>query len=488
MDKTAEQSEAYGVVGRLRQPGWHWSLALLLAGFYIGTCLYISAHRLLWFDEILTAITTRLPSVRTMWKALSQVSEQTPPLYFLITRLFDRLFGPSDIGLRIPSALALGAGLLVAFDTARRLTDGLFGLIAMSFLTTSFVTYYGHEARSYALYFMLAAVALWLWVFTREESKTAAAAFGAVFLAGLAIHYYVLLCLAPFGIMALAEKRIFHPKVIAGTAGALVSLAILYPQIAASRTFLNSVAPVWEPSTTVLQPSYLELFPNAILPLVLIALGVVTFGRPRKGPVPPMSGAERVSWLFLVVPLAAYILAHLVTHVFHDRYIVGAAPGIAVGVTCLLWRHCRESRYLPLALLLAVGGFGVSQQLRTLRDVDHIPSESGDNQGRTRQTAGIGGHALPRGQAARGCHVGHTVSGDVVLLETPGPVRVRDHPGALGHQELRSAAFRVVEEIVADARQTAVINPPPALAEALEQAGLHLKVRFAEPQYVVYLE
>ena len=45
-----------------------------------------------------------------------------------------------------------------------------------------------------------------------------------------------------------------------------------------------------------------------------------------------------------------------------------------------------------------------------------------------------------------------------------------------------------VKEIVANARQTAVIDPEPAFAEALEKAGLHLKVRFAKPQYVVYLE
>src|ERR1035441_6931102 len=48
--------------------------------------------------------------------------------------------------------------------------------------------------------------------------------------------------------------------------------------------------------------------------------------------------------------------------------------------------------------------------------------------------------------------------------------------------------FVSVEEIVANARQTAVIDPGPALAEALERAGLHLKVRFADPLYVVYLE
>jgi hypothetical protein len=48
--------------------------------------------------------------------------------------------------------------------------------------------------------------------------------------------------------------------------------------------------------------------------------------------------------------------------------------------------------------------------------------------------------------------------------------------------------FLSVEEIVANARQTSVIYPDPVLAEALQGAGLHLKVRFAEPQYVVYLE
>src|SRR5437870_9976767 len=143
MDTRSAHSEGYGVVDRLHAPRWHWSLALLLAGFYVVSSLYVSAHRLLWFDEILTALVSRLPNLRTMWKALSEVAEQTPPLYFLITRTFDQMFRHGDIGLRVPSALALGAGLLVTFDIARRLTDGLYGLIAMSSPATSSVIYYG---------------------------------------------------------------------------------------------------------------------------------------------------------------------------------------------------------------------------------------------------------------------------------------------------------------------------------------------------------
>ena len=45
MDTRSEQSEGYRVVDRLRQPRWHWSLALLLAGFYVVSSLYVSAYR-----------------------------------------------------------------------------------------------------------------------------------------------------------------------------------------------------------------------------------------------------------------------------------------------------------------------------------------------------------------------------------------------------------------------------------------------------------
>jgi 4-amino-4-deoxy-L-arabinose transferase-like glycosyltransferase len=253
-----------------------------LAGFYVVSSLYISAHRQLWFDEILTALVSRLPNLRVMWKALSEIEDQTPPVYFLITRTFDQMFHHDDIGLRVPSAIALGAGLLVTFDTARRLTDGLYGLIAMSVLATPFVTYYGYEARAYAIYLMFAAIALWLWVFTKAESKTAAATFGAVFLIGVAIHYYFVLCLLPFGIMALAQRRIFHPKVMAATAGVMVSLAVLYPQIAKSRAFAKSISPVWAPSIVRLLAAYQGLLPNVTLLLVFIAIGLVVFSKPRN--------------------------------------------------------------------------------------------------------------------------------------------------------------------------------------------------------------
>lgn len=489
METRSEHSEGYGVVERLGQPEWHWSLALLLTGFYVVSSLYIAAHRQLWFDEILTALVSRLPNVRVMWKALSEIEEQTPPLYFLITRTFDQMFHHADIGLRVPSALALGAGLLVTFDAARRLTDGLYGLIAMLLLATPFVTYYGYEARAYALYCMLAAIALWLWVFTKAESKTAAAAFGAVFLIGAAIHYYFVLCLLPFGIMALAQRRIMHLKVMAATAGVMVSLAVLYPQIAKSRAFANSVNPVWAPSLPRLLAAYREFLPDAILALAVIVIVLVVLIKPRCHLATSMSAGERVGWLFLVLPLAAYFLGHLATHVFHDRYIIGAGPGLAVGATCLLWRYCREWKYLSVALLLALGGYAVTEQLLTVRSIDHLQSDSGDYQERTRQVLAIEDTLLREGKQ----HV--VLSWDIQYLETWYYSKHRTQYECITSEERWTIKkyvpleFVSVGEIVANAPQTALVAPTPALAQALRRAGLRLKIRFAQPKYVIaYLE
>ena len=477
------------MVDRLRQPGWYWSLALLLVGFYVGTSLYISAHRLLWFDEILTALVSRLPNVQVMLKALSEIEEQTPPLYFLITRMFDQMLHHADIGMRVPSALALGIGLLVTFDTARRLTDGLYGLIAMSFVATPFVTYYGYEARSYALYFMFAAIALWLWVFTNAESNGAAAAFGAVFLIGVAIHYYFVLCLLPFGIMALAQRRLFHPKVMAATAGIMVSLAILYPQIAKSRTFASSVSPVWAPSLPGMLAAYRQFLPNTIILFGIFAIGLAMFSKRRNQIAASMSAGERVSCLFLVVPLAAYFLGHFVTHLFHDRYIIGAGPGIAVGATCLLWRHCREWKWLSAALLLAFGAYSVTHQLLTLRNIDHIRSDSGDYQERTKEILAIEDTLSGEGKQRQ------VFSWDIAYLETWYYSKRRDQLECITTEERWTIKkyvqldFVSVREIVANAPQTALISPTPALAEALASAGLHLQERLAQPQYVIdYLE
>ena len=72
-----------------------------------------------------------------------------------------------------------------------------------------------------------------------------------------------------------------------------------------------------------------------------------------------MSGGERVGWLFLLIPLAGFVCAALVTNAFTDRYFIGTLPGVAVAFASLMYRvwHDRaEATALVCIILLGFGG------------------------------------------------------------------------------------------------------------------------------------
>src|ERR1039457_4943753 len=214
--------------------GWAFAGALLLAAYYFLTNIYISQHRLFWYDEVFTTLTTRMPDWHTVWRALVEDNSDPSPFgFFVVARTFDKLFGPSEVGIRLPSALAMAGGMLLTYDCARRVTDGLHGLIAMAVLTCSYLPYYGYEGRSYALFFLFAAAALWMWI-----GKRSAILLALVFCFGVLIHYYLVLCLVPF---AAEEAYYWKPwrrpsgRTIGAVSGAMVGLGILLPQILQSR-------------------------------------------------------------------------------------------------------------------------------------------------------------------------------------------------------------------------------------------------------------
>jgi hypothetical protein len=460
-------------------------VALGLTVFFGATSLYIAAHRLLWFDEVLTTLICRLPTVGTVWKALSEVAEQTPVLYFLIARAVDQLLGPSDLAVRLVSVLAFGAALLVTFDSARRLADGPYGLIAMSFLATPFVAYYGHEARSYSLYLLLAAVALWLWNFA--AGKAGLLAFGFTFLAGVGIHYYFVLCLAPFAVAAAIEKQYFHPKLTAGAAGALISLAALYPQIATGRRFAQSISAVWQPSPAALLKAYVEILPLALFLFAVFAAGSRMLRRHDHATL-PMSPAERAGWIFLVLPVLAFLVGVTTTHVFHDRYAIGAAPGIAIAASSLIWRHYGKKKTVSTVLVLCACGIAIAQQWQAVRRAGDIRSESGDYQEDTRRILALEDTLLAHGKR----HI--VFNWDVRYLEV---WHYSKHPEAYecvtaekrwALQRYVPLRFVFVDDIVARSASSALIAPSPELADALRRAGLRLVPRFSLPQPVYYIE
>ncbi|MDP9169255.1 MAG: glycosyltransferase family 39 protein, partial [Acidobacteriota bacterium] len=185
--------------------------------------MVIAAHRPFWFDEVVTALFGRLPTLRAVWSAAGRVDAWGMPApYYFLVHAFVSWFGPPEISTRLPSALAVAAGLWLTFDCARRLTDGLHGLVATALLTCSFLPYYGFEARSYGIFFLLASLSLWVWAHTGWPRQRTALIFFALFLTGVLMHPYFVLCLVPYAAWDLSEWRSGwrpRPAIVAGTLG-----------------------------------------------------------------------------------------------------------------------------------------------------------------------------------------------------------------------------------------------------------------------------
>lgn len=360
------------------QGKWPIVAAALLALFYLVTSLYIAAHRVFWFDELFTLDIARLPGVATIWSALANGVDALPPAYYMLVRAFDAFFGPAEIAVRLPSAIAMVVGLLAIFDCARRLTDGLRGLIALCVATCSFLPYYGYEARSYAIYFMLAALALWIWTNERLSPRTQAVLFGAALFVGVCFHYYFVMCLVPYFLWELLRwKPGQRPptKLIGGIVGSIVPVLLLSPLILSfSHKFAGGY---WNrPSFLELRAIYSQIFPDGLFLLALIAIWIVLA---RSGPttgegvaLPSMQSAEAIGWLFLAIPLAAFVVAEWKTNAFYSRYFIGVLPGVAVAFASLFWRHFRRVSQVSMGVFILLAAWGVGQQLKVIRHPEKV--------------------------------------------------------------------------------------------------------------------
>ena len=125
------------------------------------TCLVVAAivlrfptlgQQSFWGDETLTAWQLHQPlgdEIANLPKL-----EASPPLYFLLSWGWTRVFGVSEAGLRSLSALAGVAIVPVVYATGRTLLSRRAGLIAAALVAFSpALIWYSQEARPYSLDF-----------------------------------------------------------------------------------------------------------------------------------------------------------------------------------------------------------------------------------------------------------------------------------------------------------------------------------------------
>lgn len=478
---------------------WTFTTAALLCGFYLITSIYIAAHRLYWFDELFVVRIAQLPSVTTMWQALAHASDTMPPGYHLLMRALGRAFGYGEVAMRLPSALAMIAGLLLTFDCARRLTDGLHGLIALSLLTCSLLPYYGYEARPYAIYFLLSALAFWIWACARDESSWSAFFFGATLCLAVTMHYYAVLCIVPYLLWAIVswKPRTFPlRKVIAGLVAVSLPSVLLSPlAMSFSRQFSRNF---WaHPSFYSLRTAFLELFPDGLFLLALMMIWIALWRlRERGALVESMLPAESLGWLFLCIPLAGFVVAELKSNAFLIRYFIGVLPGVAVAFSCLLWRHFRNSYRISAGIFVLLTAWAVASQWATVRHPELV--DPFGQQTATRQYLQLEGPLLSAGKRfivfdnpmlhLEAAHYSQHPEKCILLLAANG---TEDTPTARIQENLSQYSplkFWKFADLRSHARETALIDPSPETLEVIRQAGFQVAVRFPKPLEVIYLQ
>jgi Dolichyl-phosphate-mannose-protein mannosyltransferase len=473
--------------------------AIALIGFFLFSSLWIASRRPFWYDEINTVLVARLADCATIWRALAHAVDVLPASYFMLVRLFDRTFGPTELAARIPSALAMAAGLLIVFDCARRLSDNLHALAGVVLLTCSLLPYYGYEARPYALYFTLAAMELWLWLHTPESHKGSALLFGTTVFLAFNVHYYTALCLVPYAVFeAFRWNRWRAPsaKLIAGTLGILCGVAVLSQQILAAR----KVSPgFWAPPDfNALREVFGEFFPFGLFIAAVVLLWIAWTVR-HETPITlyPMLGGERLGWFFLLIPVAGYVLAKLVTNAFFNRYFIGMLPGVAVAASCALWRRFRHSPGVSAGIVLIVLLFGLSRQISVAARPGLIePPYPSHAAAELKELLSMESTLMRDGKKNIAAPADRIIGVEAryyskkpetyTFVVTPSlGVTGRVHLNMAQYHPMR---FWTLEDLRIHARETALVDPSGDVLNAMTEAGFRLRPIDAKHIKVIYLE
>jgi 4-amino-4-deoxy-L-arabinose transferase-like glycosyltransferase len=310
-------------------------LAAVLRFYGIG-------HQGFWFDEANSALLVRASPGRML--ALIKDTESTPPLYYCIAWVWERLFGDGEAGLRSLSALAGTAVVPVAYAAGARLVSRRAGLITAALTACSpLLIWYSQEARSYELLVLLSALGLLAFAHARADpSPRLIGAWAAASALALTTHYYAVVAIVPEAILLLAAHRRRRAVQVAVAVVVVVGLALVPLALAQNSTGHDS----WIATTPLhlrlaqIIPQFLigtdmparALFKDIAVLLALVALGLVA-----------VSASVRRGSHAALLPGALALAGFVISLAF-----------VAAGNDALITRNI-IALWLPAAILLAGG-------------------------------------------------------------------------------------------------------------------------------------
>jgi hypothetical protein len=361
---------------------------VLLSLHLVLTCR-LAMEKIIWTDEFFTLYLSRLVSWSDLSSALMTGGDQHPPLFYLIHALFLRMFGESDLALRLPEILAFALMSVCLYHFVARRTSAAYGLTAMAVPFVTVAHSYAFEARGYGLVLGFFALAVLCWQQLGERVWRAASAMGlAVGLAAaLGSHYYAVLL---FPAVALAEivrcvrRKTWDPLVWLAMCVPAVTLAFCYPFIHAATSFAPSfwAKPEWVQVHAfyrdVMGPGVTSIGAGLALAGVYAALSI----RFQKLDISPRQFVH-IEELFLAGALAAapvlgVAVGKTLTNAFTLRYAMGAVIGITILFSLCCFTLFRGSAVAASLLILAIAAWFTASRFHRVQFLQVERSELQD--------------------------------------------------------------------------------------------------------------
>ncbi|MEJ7828302.1 MAG: hypothetical protein WKF91_08910, partial [Segetibacter sp.] len=326
----------------------------------IISCLIISNRKHYWNDELFSFYFVSDSSFFNMLRAFHDKINNSPILYFLFGWIWDKIFGSTEVSLRLFSSLAICMALVLVWVTLRR----IYGFWATSigtlavFCTSPIILIQNSEARMYALYLAFCALGFFFYDYfyrIRVPNNKLLWLNAAVHLAVIHTHLFGGFYSAAILVSIFLTDRyfsLFRPKLYLSIIFSWLSILLYIP------SFLNQ-ADVGKPRTWLPQPELLDIvnvmnisastfFNRAILPLLLFFLLLYLLrridSRPNvlSGKAVLFSSSEISIIIFAVVyiavPVFVWIFSLTIKPIFLDRYMLPTAVGWAVFFTYIFHR------------------------------------------------------------------------------------------------------------------------------------------------------
>ncbi len=375
LQNVAQQLNVPSTEARLRRV----ATAVVLSAFslfYFADVLLRASEKYFWYDELISVYLCRF-SFASLWQTLLAGIDSNPPLFYVLTKASNAIFGEGLIGTRMPEILGFWIFCLCLFRFVNKRTGVLGGVIAMLFPVFTGAFYYAFEARPHGIVLGFCGLALVFWQMSSEhpDRKRWLLCYALSLLAAFLTHCYAIIIAFPFALAELAHDiraRRFNLQ---------RWLAIILPAIVACLTYLPLLSGFRELGkgersgalSPLIWPEVHDFYSSLLGPCMLILVIVVALLAVRcmqavngtSEPLLPLSipVPEIVAALsFAAAPALGMVIAKVTHSPAFYRYFLSASVAICIltGLAAAVGKPLNWIAVAIAAVLVCSAGWNIS--------------------------------------------------------------------------------------------------------------------------------